>query len=75
MQMYWFNFCIDTGLNGPATARQVMGEGTVIRPGPRPRLTQEIPEEWTARANAHRRRLFAREPCTEGCRPRKELPW
>ena len=52
-----------------------MGEGTVIRPGPPHRLTQEIPEEWMTRTNPRRRRLFAREPFTEGCRLREEGVW
>ena len=64
--MYGFNFDIDTGLNGPAAPRQVMGEGTVICPGPPHRLTQEIPEEWMTRTNPRRRRL---------CRLREEGAW
>ncbi len=43
--------------------------------GPPHRFTQEIPQEWMARANPHRRRLFAREPYTEGCWLRQERAW
>ena len=76
MKMYGFNFDIDTGQNGPAAPRQFIRERTLSRPGPPHRLTQVIPEEWMTRANRHRRRhLFAREPCTEGCRLREEGSW
>ena len=35
--------------------------------GPPHRYTQEIPTEWMARADSHRRRLFLREAYREGC--------
>ena len=35
--------------------------------GPPHRYTQEIPSEWIAEADAHRRQLFLREAYSEGC--------
>ena len=35
--------------------------------GPPHRYTQEIPAEWLARANPARKKLFMRQPYTEGC--------
>ena len=35
--------------------------------GPPHRYTQEIPPEWIARASPTRKKLFLREPYTEGC--------